>query len=126
MLKIERIRFALAHVSWPWCDEAIAVYGKFCAMQENPKYAGQQMYIDLSPGTPACYREGVLRMLYEVGYPGMDERLLFGSDSFIGTFHGKSVRELAESDAALLMKAGFNQMACEYILGKNAEAFWGL
>ena len=29
LIEIPRLRFCLAHVSWPWYDECIAVYGKF-------------------------------------------------------------------------------------------------
>ena len=29
LLEINHLRFSLAHISWPWCDELIAVYEKF-------------------------------------------------------------------------------------------------
>ena len=29
LLLIPKLRFALAHIGWPWCDETIAVFGKF-------------------------------------------------------------------------------------------------
>lgn len=126
MLNISNIRFALAHISWPWCDEAIALYGKFCAMEYSPKYKNQKMYIDMTPGTPACYRQRVLDTLYQVDYAHMNERLLFGSDSFTGEYDAIFAKELAESDTVMLKKAGFDEATCRRIMGQNAVEFWGI
>ncbi|MCI5771501.1 MAG: amidohydrolase family protein [Clostridiales bacterium] len=126
MFEIRNIRFALAHISWPWCDEAIALYGKFACMAYHPKYAGQKMYIDMTPGTPECYRQHVIDTLYQVNYEHMDERLLFGSDLYTDGFNAQDVADLAKSDTEKLLKAGFSRETCENIMGKNALRFWGL
>lgn len=126
MFEISNLRFALAHLSWPWCDEAIALYGKFSAMADHPKSRGQKLFLDMTPGTPDCYRQDVFDKLYRVDYCEMDRRLLFGSDSFTGGLEGRSVRSLAASDASRLERAGFDPAACARILGENAMHFWGI
>ena len=75
---IPNLRFALAHVSWPWHDECLAVYGHW----ENTKEKGMvssEMFIDTTPGTPPIYREEVLRKIYTIGC-GLEDNLLFGTD----------------------------------------------
>lgn len=129
MFDIAGIHFALAHISWPWCDECIALYGKFSAMRYSPRYKNQQMYIDMTPGTPSCYRQRVLDTLYSVfeeGYEYLDSRLLFGSDSFTGEYDASFPADLAAKDRERLRKAGFSAETAENIVTRNALAFWGI
>ena len=126
MMQVPKARFALAHISWPWCDECISVYGKFCAMYDHPKYTGQQMYIDMTPGTPPIYREEVVRRLFGVQYWGMEDRLLFGTDLFTTGYDAASARAFADEEAALFDRLGVSREAQEKIFWKNAAAFWGL
>ena len=129
MFDIPGIKFALAHISWPWCDECIALYGKFNAMQYAPQYRGQKMYIDMTPGTPSYYRQNAFNALgsvYLEGYEDLDKRLLFGSDNFTGTFDGESIASLAAGDNQRLQKAGFSAEQATSILGANALEFWGI
>ena len=48
LIDVEGLRFSLAHISWPWCDELIAVYGKFLAAKDRDV----ELYVDTTPGTP--------------------------------------------------------------------------
>ena len=80
LIDIPKLRFCLAHLSWPWTDECIAVYGKF----NNDCYTKTpemqcEMFIDVTPGTPEVYREEVFRKLILTGYD-IDDHLMFGSD----------------------------------------------
>ncbi len=126
MMNVPKARFALAHISWPWCDECLAVYGKFTNLYQHPKFDDQRMYIDMTPGTPDCYREEVVRKLFAVGYWGMEDRLLFGTDSFTTGYDGPGVRAFADSEATLFDRLGVSREAQEKIFWKNAAAFWGL
>ena len=84
MLKIPRLRFCLAHVSWPWYDECIALYGKMqYAYRKNPETTCE-MFIDVTPGTPVPYREEVFRHLL-LSYD-MRNKLMFGSDCNTGDY----------------------------------------
>ena len=78
-------RFALAHISWPWTDECIALFGKL-------KNAGSsygktcEIYIDSSPGTPDIYRKDVFYKFACLGYD-LSDRLIFGIDSNVHNFN---------------------------------------
>lgn len=78
LLYFPKLRFALAHVGWPWTDECLAVGGTFCADAEREKRNDVQMRIDLSPGTPPIYRLDVLRKA--LSFPGAN-LLLYSSDT---------------------------------------------
>lgn len=72
------LRTALAHVGWPWTDEAIAV-GLIDRIHGVPD-AHAAFRFDLSFGPPPPYREAVLKLALEVLGPGL---LQFGSDCFL-------------------------------------------
>lgn len=89
LMVVDDFRFALAHVSWPWCDECIALYGKIRSARsggDNHSECSSQMFIDTTPGTPYCYRKQVLENAYLIDYD-LKNRLVFGSDCFIGAGH---------------------------------------
>ena len=73
------VRFSLAHISWPWTDECVAVVQKFKVINaRNDSCDDYQAWIDLTPGTPAIYRQDALeRCLVCVGADFM----LYGSDA---------------------------------------------
>ena len=54
LLEVDGLKFALAHISWPWCDECIAVFGKFLdAYQRPPGAVGGNVH---RPCPPALRR----------------------------------------------------------------------
>jgi len=72
------LRATLAHVGWPWTDEAIAL-GLIDRINGVPD--GESAFrFDLSFGPPPAYRLQVLRLALEVLGPGL---LQFGSDCFL-------------------------------------------
>ena len=72
------LRVALAHLGWPWCDEANAV-GLIDLINGVPADASQFRF-DISFGAPPIYRESMLRNALAVLTPGL---LQFGSDRFL-------------------------------------------
>jgi predicted TIM-barrel fold metal-dependent hydrolase len=76
MLHFPKVKFALAHISWPWTDECIAVAGR---MRAAVDYEGDrsQMYIDTTRGTPDYYRVDALEKALRFCGPS---RLIYGSD----------------------------------------------
>ncbi|HRO58380.1 MAG TPA: amidohydrolase family protein [Burkholderiaceae bacterium] len=72
------VRVALAHLGWPWTDEAIAV-GLIDRIHGVPP-ADAVFRFDISFGPPPPYRLEVLRRALEVLGP---ESLQFGSDCFL-------------------------------------------
>lgn len=72
------LRVTLAHLGWPWCDEAIAV-GLIDRINGVPADASVFRF-DISFGPPPVYRAPVLRNALAVLSP---ELLQFGSDCFL-------------------------------------------
>ncbi len=100
LLSVPRLRFALAHISWPWTDECIAVYGKFNNYLENfgPGDA-PEMFVDTTPGTPARYRRDALAKFLDMG--GAADHILWGSDcsTDYSTEYAQSIRDRDEGIA---------------------------
>jgi len=77
LMHFPRLRFALAHISWPWVDECIAVYGRFGAAVHGTGRENQ-MWIDTCRGTPDAWR--VEALAKAVPFCGM-EHVMFGVDT---------------------------------------------
>lgn len=79
LLHYPNIKFAMAHISWPWCDECLAVMGRMldAAGWDRSKW---QSYIDITPGPPPYIRKQAVKNAIE--FCGVN-RLMFGSDSFV-------------------------------------------
>lgn len=101
LLELDKLRFALAHIGWPWCDEYIALYGKF---RHKTSVAGNrefEMFIDTTPGTPVIYREEALRKLYLSGYE-VNRRVMFGSDCVANDYNWRWTKFWLEKDRAIM------------------------
>jgi predicted TIM-barrel fold metal-dependent hydrolase len=121
LLHFPKVRFALAHIGWPWVDECLAVAGRFRAAVQG---TGQpvQMWIDTTPGTPALWRPEALRKTF--AYLG-DEQVLWGSDA-TGTNIADAGRTLAEDRRILREVLGGSAETERRWLGENAARFLGL
>ena len=126
LIEIPKLRFCLAHVSWPWYDECIAVYGKFNNAYSNRPNLSCEMFIDVTPGTPRVYREEVFRHLlcsdYELRY-----NLMFGTDSSTDAYNYKWSIEWQERDNALYEKFIPEDVEDfkDHVYGKNFLRFIG-
>lgn len=125
LLYIKGLRFALAHISWPWCDELISVFGKwnnFAVERENKGLA--ELYVDLTPGTPPIYREEALTRLVTVGYSLMLERMIFGTDG-TSCYNSAQYKAVIERDREIYTKLGLSQEDTEMIFHRNLLSFVG-
>ena len=121
LLNFPGVRFALAHIGWPWVDECLAVAGRF--RHEAQRLGTEsQMWVDTCPGTPPIWREQALQKAF--AYLG-DERLLWGSDSTANHVEGAG-RTLAEDRRILRSILGATAEAERRWLGENAMRFLGL
>ena len=97
LINVPNLKFTLAHVSWPWCDECIAVYGKF----NNAFYwrddVSCEMFIDVTPGTPPLWREEVFKKLFCGDYD-VAHNVIFGSDSSAHTYNVNWVKDWMRRD----------------------------
>ena len=101
LLHIPQLRFALAHASWPWIDECLAVFGKFLQARRQAPQDCAEMFIDLTPGTPKLYREELYRKLLGIGYPLLDH-ILFGTDGLADTYEPQWAADWLALDRRLL------------------------
>ncbi|WP_119154873.1 amidohydrolase family protein [Caldimonas tepidiphila] len=114
------LKVTLAHLGWPWTDEAIAV-GLIDLLNEVAP--AQCMFrFDISFGAPPPYRREVLHKALEVLGPGL---LQFGSDCFLpcsGAHLAERVRWVRE----LLDELEVPQDAREQVWSGTAAAWLGI
>lgn len=81
LLHFPKVKFALAHISWPWTDECIATWGRMSSYARKEGLA-HQMFIDCTPGTPRFYRSEAMERA--VKYCSCDW-LIFGTDCSVSS-----------------------------------------
>lgn len=121
LIRFPRLRFALAHIGWPWVDECLAVAGRFRARAHETGLP-MQMWVDTTPGTPPLWRVEALQKA--LAYVGV-ERLLWGSDSRAGDIGEAGGRMASDRDLLRRQLGGNEQMAATWF-GGNAAAWLGL
>lgn len=114
------LRVTLAHLGWPWCDEAIAVGLIDLINGKSP--VDCQFRFDLSFGPPPIYRREVLARALAVLGPGL---LQFGSDRFLPC-SGAHIREMVDEVERLLDELQVDSEARERVMAGTASAWLGL
>lgn len=122
LLTVAGLRFALAHISWPWCDECLAVYGKFQNALSSRPDIGVEMFIDITPGTPPIYRREALTKLHTIGYD-VQENILFGSDCSAPGYNVRWVDETRARDDAIYEELGLSGHVRALTYGGNLLRF---
>lgn len=137
LLHFPGIKFALAHMGWPWTDECIATGGRFRAAKEEAQCLRKdmveeqnkgeapvgecQMFIDITPGTPRIYRTEALRkaLVYL-----SEDRLMYGTDATTTPGGMRVLKQFLERDKRIFSEElGLSSEAQEKIMGKNAMKF---
>ena len=113
-------RVVLAHLGWPWTDEAIAL-GLIDRINGVPEDRCAFRF-DLSFGPPPPYRHEVLAKALEVLGPGL---LQFGSDCFLPC-PGAAIAERRGWLSALLDEFDLDPAALDRIWSGSAAAWLGL
>ena len=114
------LRVTLAHLAWPWCDEANAVGVIDLINGVAPDDA--VFRFDLSFGPPPVYRDEVLRKALAC----LSAQLLqFGSDRFLPC-SGEHIASAVHEVEALLDGIGVDAPARERIMAGTAAAWLGL
>ena len=114
------LRFSLAHISWPWVDECIAVFGRFRAAA-GYQNDGNQMWIDTCRGTPDAWREEALKKA--IPFCGM-ERLMFGVDAHPTSLASNAPVHVAKDLAILRNIIGCTEQQIETFFWGACEAFF--
>ena len=116
LLHYPNIRFAMAHISWPWCEECLAVMGRMKAATRN---TGQQWqsYVDITPGTPAHIRKQALANTIDFCGP---ERIMFGTDGKVpGPLAGQ--KDQIARDLATFDELGLDEGQKQRIMAGTAD-----
>ena len=101
MLDVPGIRFALAHISWPWCDECIAVLGKCMNALVGRPELKVEMFVDTTPGTPVRWRRDALEKLLCGDYDVL-HNVMFGSDCSAANYNTEWTKSWLERDRGIL------------------------
>lgn len=108
------LRVTLAHLGWPWCDEANAV--GLIDRINGVEPAESQFRFDISFGPPPIYREEVFRKALDVIGP---RSIQFGSDRFLPC-SGAHIRRAIDEVKQIFDEIGVVQADRETIMNKTA------
>lgn len=115
-----KIRFALAHLGWPWVDECLATAGRFLAAVGWSNMDRTQMFVDITPGTPKLWRTEALRKA--IVYLGSDLQI-FGSDN-ISPEDPEGYRKVVSGDLVIFKEElGLTGGVIEKIMRRNLDRF---
>ena len=120
LMEIPNLRFALAHVSWPWCDENLAVYGHWSSRKSHGT-TSSEMFIDTTPGTPRIYRREVFSKIYRIGYD-IENNIIFGTDCTTG-YSADYAKSILVMDKDALDNAGVSPGQREKYYSENIYRF---
>jgi predicted TIM-barrel fold metal-dependent hydrolase len=123
LFTIPQLRFAMAHVSWPWCDEMLAIYGYWSNLKRQG-LSSAELFIDTTPGTPRIYRREVFGKLYGIGYD-IENNIIFGSDGNT-KYSAEYTKSIYDMDKDALDAAGVPAETREKYYGLNAQRFLGI
>ena len=125
LFEIKKLRFALAHISWPWTDELIALFGKYLHTPRVKKENKTEMFIDTTPGTPSIYRKEVMSRLFCSGY-NVSKNVIFGTDCNTQQYDSKWVSYWIKTDKTILEENGLSSAQIESIFSDNMSRFIGI
>ncbi len=102
LFQIPGLRFSLAHLGWPWCDEYMGMVA-MRALAHPPGGAAHfgVLYADITPGTPGIYRREALRKLYLTGY-NVRPRTFWGTDRIVNDYKPDLARRMIARDIAII------------------------
>jgi predicted TIM-barrel fold metal-dependent hydrolase len=123
LFDIPKLKFAMAHVSWPWHDECLAVYG-YWSSRNHRGNTTTELFIDTTPGTPRIYREEVMTKLYTIGY-NVEDNVMYGSDCHVD-YDSDYARDIIDRDKKYLDKCNISQEAQEKYFSGNTMRFLGI
>lgn len=121
--RIPGLRFSLAHCSWPWYDEAIALYGKLCFNHRKDASKYSEMFLDLTPGTPVPYRKDLYTKLLGSGYD-IENNLLWGTDCYANAYDSAWAQQWHQLDESIFDELGVSSETRRKIYYENRKRFF--
>ena len=124
LLEVRGLKFALAHISWPWWNECVAIYGKFWNTAYSREDRDAEMFIDTTPGAPAPLRAESLNRVF--AHPYVKENVFFGTDGHANAYNIDFAKEWIQGDTKIYESMGFDEAQREKIFSKNLLRFLGV
>lgn len=121
LMETPGLRFALAHIGWPWCEESVALYGKLLHARRLRKQCTAEMFVDLTPGTPEFRREYALSLLFKI--LDASANIFFGSDCIAGNYNIAATRKWIHLDKRIFRKLGVSARTIRAIYADNLLRF---
>ena len=125
LIDIKGLKFAIAHISWPWTDECIAVYGKYQNAWKDNGVDCARMYVDITPGTPPIYRKEALTRLLLTGYD-MEDNIFFGSDCTMHDYQVNVCEDYAKRDLEIYRALNLPERVIKKFFSENVKKFYGI
>lgn len=123
MINVSKVKFSMAHVSWPWYDECIALFGRMKAVERFDPENAPEIYLDLTPGSPKLYREDLLNKLFNIY--NTSDRIMFGADMSADDYDWEYTKDWIDFDNAIYDKLGIGDDIRENIYQNNFLKFIG-
>ena len=122
LFSIPRLRFAMAHISWPWCAECTALFGKYNSyLQRNGSENAPDFFIDVTPGTPRLYREEALTRFLDM--QGALTHVTWGTDNRTQPYNDVYSRQIQRRDDAICQDFGLGEDFLDDLYYKNSMRF---
>lgn len=124
LLSVFGLRFSIAHISWPWTAECIAVFGKFNAFLEknSSEELSAKMYLDLTPGTPPTFRKEALTHVFGNEFC-VSESTFWGSDNCVENYNWEYAKRIRERDEKIFSELGLEEELKQNIMCNNFQRF---
>ena len=114
MINYPKVKFALAHIGWPWTDECLAVAGRFAHGDLTNK---TQMYVDITTGAPKLWKIDAMRkMLSYLPH----SQIMYGSDMTPWT---DGYRDWVKTDFEILAELGATNETIKKVMYTNFKSF---
>ena len=123
MINVDNLRFSLAHCSWPWIDECIALWGEVNYFRHDMGRT-TEMFMDACPGAHGCYRDDLFKKIYTLRW-GIEKCVMWGRDGNADNYHVEAAKKLIAQDTALLDQFGATEEDKEKYFYGNLMRFLG-
>lgn len=138
LLRAPGLRFCLAHISWPWCDECLAVFGKLNAAngQLKPNRPGAtarkpaaslilpRMFVDSTPGAHGLWRREAFQKVYGTHMRQLlVGRFMFGTDCSVHDYSVAYSRKCQDFDDALFRELGVTEREVDAYYRTSLQAY---
>ena len=132
LIGVPHLKFCLAHISWPWCDECLAVYGKINDAgwrlrdpNANVRYAEvPKMFIDTTPGAHDIWRREALMHVCQTHFrKDLFDRLMFGTDNSVHNYRVAYCQKFRDYDDALFREWGITEKEVDSYYRTALQAF---